>query len=105
MTTQAAVKMQVSPAEKRALTSREWVPSNASVSVIKWYDPHPSRRFGFIRPHDGRGDIWFNWLTLLRNKIPEDAVLPDMPVTYTYQEPEIASKQRSVVFMRIVVED
>jgi len=78
-----------------------WTPENASVSVIKWYDPHPSRRFGFIRPHDSRGDIWFNWLTLLRNKIPESAVMPDMPVTFTYSEPEIASKQRSVVFMRI----
>lgn len=95
----AAVRMKApdAPNTKRAI----WVPENAATSVIKWYDPHPSRRFGFIRPHDNGGDIWFNWLTLLKNKISETDVLPDMPVTFTYTEPEVSGKQRSVAFMKI----
>jgi hypothetical protein len=81
--------------------NRIWVPENAAVSVIKWYDPHPSRRFGFIRPHDDRGDLWFNWLTLLKNKISEADVLPDMPVTFTFTNPDTEGKQRIVQFMRL----
>lgn len=76
-----------------------WTPASLTVSRIKWYDP--VRRFGFISPHDGGGDIWFNWLTLLRNKIGEDSVMPDMQVSFTFQQPDTPSKQRSVVFMRI----
>ena len=74
-------------------------------SVIKWYDP--IRRFGFIEPHDGRGDIWFNWLTLLQNKIAHMdekgnfLLLPDTVVHYTYEMPTRAGKQRSVITMRL----
>jgi len=74
-------------------------PAHAQVSRVKWYDP--IRRFGFIQPHDNGGDIWFNWLTLLRNKIPENDVLPDMEVTYTFMIPDTPSKNRSVLYMSI----
>jgi cold shock CspA family protein len=76
-----------------------WKPKAVTVSTIKWYDP--VRRFGFISPHDGGGDIWFNWLTLLRNKIDEQQVMPDMTVEYTFQNPDSPTKQRSVVFMKL----
>lgn len=68
-------------------------------SRIKWYDP--VRRFGFVQPHDKGGDIWFNWLTLLRNKIEERAVEPDMMVHFSYSDPDAPTKQRTVVHMRI----
>lgn len=67
---------------------------------VKWYDP--VRRFGFLVPHDRGGDIWFNWLTLLKNKIPEGDVLPDTYVDFTFIQPQEVGKQRSVVFMRLV---
>jgi cold shock CspA family protein len=70
-------------------------------SAVKWFDP--VRRFGFIVAHDGGGDIWFNWLTLLKNKITESDVLPDMPVAYSFSEPDQPGKQRSVVHMKIEV--
>lgn len=76
-----------------------WKPTSVSISRIKWYDP--VRRFGFVSPHDGGGDIWFNWLTLLRNKIDEAQVMPDMTVEYTFQQPDTPTKQRSVVFMKL----
>jgi len=86
-----------------------WVPPHAKQSRIKWYDPQ--RRFGFIAPPDGGGDIWFNWLTLMRNNIVETVekpdktrvcvIMPDMPVTFTFEQPDVPSKQRSVVYMRL----
>lgn len=80
-------------------SSPSWKPASVIASRIKWYDP--VRRFGFISPPDGGGDIWFNWLTLLRNKIDETNVLPDMIVEFTFQLPDSPTKQRSVIFMRI----
>ena len=84
-----------------AQTQETPVTRPATVSTqVKWYDP--VRRFGFLVPHDGKGDIWFNWLTLLKNKIPEGDVLPDTYVDFTFVQPVEVGKQRSVVFMRIV---
>lgn len=80
-----------------------WAPPLPHTSRIKWFDP--VRRFGFVQPHDGGGDIWFNWLTLLRNKIPEHAVEPDMPVRFSYAIPDNPSKQRSVIYMRLGATD
>jgi cold shock CspA family protein len=78
-----------------------WSGPTPHTSTIKWYDPHPNRRFGFITPHDGGGDIWFNWLTLMKNNIDEKVVFPDMVVRYSFVEPTQAGKQRSVVHMKL----
>ncbi len=67
---------------------------------VKWYDP--VRRFGFLEPHDHGGDIWFNWLTLLRNKIDEKAVEPDMEVQFSFMLPDRADKQRSVISLKLL---
>lgn len=76
-------------------------PALPHASTIKWFDP--VRRFGFVTPHDGGGDIWFNWLTLLKNRIDEADVLPDMAVRFSYADPETVGQRRSIVNMKFVV--
>ena len=76
-----------------------WNGPTPHASTIKWYDP--KRRFGFVVPHDGGDDIWFNWLTLLRNKIAEEDVLPDTLVHYSFSAPDEVGKRRSVIHMKL----
>lgn len=62
---------------------------------IKWYDP--SRRYGFIVPDRGEGEIFLCWRELRKARIPETGVQDGARVHYTARPADKPGKCRHQV--------